>query len=214
MRIILFGSPGVGKGTQAKILSSKFNIPHISTGDILRAAVNDKTQLGLKAKEIMDRGELVPDEIMIGIIRDTITNDSCTNGFILDGFPRTVAQAEALDKLMEELNFKDLYLLNITANEDEIIKRLTNRKACKICNHIFSSAELDGRNTCPNCDSKESFYQRNDDREDVIKRRLEVFNQNTKPVLSYYEKKNKSITINGLGSVEEVNSKIIKALSL
>src|SRR5690606_16024697 len=147
MRIILFGSPGVGKGTQAKILSKKFNIPHISTGDILRSAIENKTKLGLEAKKIMDKGELVPDDVMIGIIRDTLQKPDCKNGFILDGFPRTTAQAEALDSLLHELNMNNKWLISITANEEEIIKRLTNRRACKVCNHIFALSERSEEHT-------------------------------------------------------------------
>ena len=124
MRLILFGSPGVGKGTQAKILSAKLNIPHISTGDILRMAVKDKTPLGLKAQTIMSSGALVPDDIIIGIIKDTLVQPFCQKGFILDGFPRTIAQVDAFNKLLEELSIKDIYLVDLTADEEEIVIRL------------------------------------------------------------------------------------------
>lgn len=212
MRLILFGSPGVGKGTQAKILSEKYNIPHISTGDILRKAVNEKTQLGLKAGTIMERGELVPDDLMIGLIKETLTSDFCTNGFILDGFPRTTIQAEALDKLFNELNINNVILLNITADEEEIVSRLSNRRACKVCGTIFVLKEIEGLNQCPKCGAEDSFYQRNDDTESVIRRRLNVFNENTKPVLGYYKSQGKAITINGIGSIDEVNNEIISTL--
>lgn len=212
MRIILFGSPGVGKGTQAKILSEKYNIPHISTGDILRKAVSDKTELGLKAGKIMERGELVPDDLMIALIRETLSTDFCKNGFILDGFPRTTIQAEALDKLFIELNINNVLLLNITADEDEIVSRLSNRRACKECGTIFVLKEIEGLKNCPKCNAENSFYQRNDDKEEVIRRRLSVFNENTKPVLGHYKSKGKAITINGLGSIEEVNQEIIRTL--
>lgn len=212
MRIILFGSPGVGKGTQAKILSDKYSIPHISTGDILRKAVNDKTELGLKAGSIMERGELVPDDLMIALIRETLSSDYCKNGFILDGFPRTTIQAEALDKLFLELNINNVLLLNITAEEDEIVSRLSNRRACKVCGTIFVLKEIEGLKNCPKCNAENSFYQRNDDQEDVIRRRLKVFNENTKPVLGHYKSKGKAITIDGLGSIEEVNQEIMRTL--
>lgn len=212
MRLILFGSPGVGKGTQAKILSKKYNIPHISTGDILRKAVQDKTELGLKAGEIMDKGELVPDDLMIGLIKETLTSDFCRNGFILDGFPRTTIQAEALDKLFYELDINNVILLNITADEEEIVSRLSNRRACKICGTIFVLKEIEGLNKCPKCNAENSFYQRNDDTEDVIRHRLNIFNENTKPVLGYYKSKNKAITIDGLGSIKEVNKEIVSTL--
>jgi adenylate kinase len=212
MRIILFGSPGVGKGTQAKILSSKLNIPHISTGDILREAVEAKTPLGIEAKKIMDRGELVPDNIMIGIISDTLSETRCNNGFILDGFPRTINQAEELDELFSELKIEDVFLLAITANEIEIIRRLTNRRACRNCGHIFQYDEIKNVNKCPNCGAENSFYQRSDDTEEVIRKRLEVFNSTTKPGLNYYKKNKDIIYIDGLGTIEEVSQRILKKL--
>jgi len=213
MRIILFGSPGVGKGTQAKILSSQFSIPHISTGDILRSAIDNRTSLGMEAKKIMDKGELVPDNVMIGIIRDTIQEAKCKNGFILDGFPRTIAQAENLDKLLMELHMYEKILVAITANEEEIIRRLTNRRACKVCNQIFVLNEIECADTCPNCGAKESFYQRSDDKEEVIRKRLEVFKNTTEPVLRYYEKNNNVIYINGIGSIEDVTQRILEKIN-
>src|SRR5690606_2109005 len=146
MRIILFGSPGVGKGTQAKILSEVHNIPHISTGDILRKAVQDKTELGLKAGKIMERGELVPDDLMIELIKDTLNSKRCNNGFILDGFPRTVIQAEALDRLFDQLNINNVILVHLKADENEIVSRLSNRRACKNCGSIFALKEIEDFN--------------------------------------------------------------------
>ena len=212
MRIILFGSPGVGKGTQAKILSGKLNIPHISTGDILRSAIDKKTQLGLEAKKLMDKGELVPDDIMIGIIRDTLQEERCKNGFILDGFPRTIAQAEELEKLLSELNMSKKKLIAITANEEEIIRRLSNRRTCNVCNYIFVLEEIKNKDACPNCGAKNSLYQRSDDKEEVIRKRLEVFKSTTKPVLNYYEKNNNVIYVYGIGSIEEVTQRILEKL--
>ena len=149
MRFIFFGSPGVGKGTQAKILVSHINIPHISTGDILRQSVKDKTPLGLKAKEIMNRGELVPDELMIALIKDTCQKDCCKNGFLLDGFPRTIAQAKAFDNLLNQLEINDIFLVYLSADEDEIIRRLSNRRACKNCNSLFIYSEIKDLKKCP-----------------------------------------------------------------
>lgn len=212
MHLILFGSPGVGKGTQAKIISKQFDIPHISTGDILRKAVSDQTELGKKAGEIMSKGHLVPDDLMIALIKDVLTSNECKNGFILDGFPRTTVQAEALDKLFEQIGINNSLLINITADEKEIIKRLNNRRACKECGSIFALSEIEGLTSCPNCGAIDSFYLRNDDKEDVIKRRLDVFNSTTKPVLGYYENKGRVITVNGLDTVENVNSEIVKSL--
>jgi len=212
MRLLLFGAPGVGKGTQAKLLSAKFNIPHISTGDILRQAVKDETELGKKAQEIMSRGDLVPDDIMIGIIKYRFSKSDCNAGFILDGFPRTTKQAVELDKLLQEMKISDVKLINIYADEEEIVKRLNSRRACRECGHIFTLMEIEQSKTCPDCKAKDSFYLREDDKEEVIRKRLEVFRKSTEPVLNYYKKQGKVISINGLGSVEEVNRDILKAL--
>jgi adenylate kinase len=213
MRLLLFGAPGVGKGTQAKLLSLKYNIPHISTGDILRQAVKDETELGKKAQEIMNRGDLVPDDIMIGIIKYRLSKTDCKTGFIIDGFPRTTKQAVELDKLLQEMNISDIKLINIFADEEEIVKRLNSRRACKTCGNIFSIAEIENLDHCPNCKAKNSFYLREDDKEDVIRKRLEIFRKSTEPVLKYYEKQGKVISINGLGSVDEVNVELLKILS-
>jgi adenylate kinase len=212
MRIILFGSPGVGKGTQAKIISNNLNIPHISTGDILRKAVKEKTELGKKAGEIMAKGELVPDDLMIALIKEVLTSDECKNGFILDGFPRTTVQAAALDKLFSQIGITDAVLINITADENEIIKRLSNRRACKQCGSIYVLKDIENLKTCSNCGSENSFYLRNDDKEEVIKNRLEVFRSTTMPVLEYYKNKVKVIEVNGLYTIENVNKEIIETL--
>lgn len=209
MQLILFGAPGVGKGTQAKILASKLQIPHISTGDILREAVKNKTALGIKASEIMSTGELVPDDIMIGIIDETLNDERCKNGFILDGFPRTLAQAKELDKLLAELKRGEVFYINLTANDEEIIKRLSNRRACKVCQSIFTLNEIANKEKCPVCNSPNSFYQREDDKEEVIRNRLDVFSKTTKPVLEYYERKGVLITVDGLHAVDDVTSSIL-----
>jgi adenylate kinase len=212
MRFILFGSPGVGKGTQAKILSTKLNIPHISTGDILRAAVKNQTPLGIQAKKTIDAGELVHDDIMLGIIKDAITQPKSKNGFILDGFPRTITQVEEFEKLLTELKLPDLYLVILKANEDEIVKRLTNRRACKVCHSIFNFNDIKDSSKCPNCGSENSFYQRQDDKEEVIRRRLEIYATETRPVVKFFEEKNKVIRINALNTVEKVTEDILAVL--
>jgi adenylate kinase len=212
MRIILFGAPGAGKGTQAKILSAKLDIPHISTGDILREAVLDKTPLGLKAQEIMSKGELVPDDVMIGIIKDTLTSSRCKNGFILDGFPRTITQAKAFDKLLDELKISDTILVNITGEEEEIVKRLANRRACRQCHSIFNYNDIKNSSKCPNCNAENSFYQRNDDTESVIRKRLKIFTSSTMPVLNHYYALNKVINVNGLASINEVTEELLRSL--
>ena len=212
MQIILFGSPGVGKGTQAKILSSKLSIPHISTGDILRAAVKDETPLGIKAKEAMNKGELVSDDVMIGIIKDTLEQEKCKTGFILDGFPRTTVQAVAIDKLFTEMGINNFYVITLDADEGEVIKRLSSRRACKVCKNIFTLSEIEGLNHCPVCNSENSFYLRDDDKEEVIKHRMEVFKKETQPVLEHYKERGNVIYIDGFGTVEEINRRILSAL--
>jgi len=212
MRLILFGSPGVGKGTQAKIISKNLNIPHISTGDILRKAVKDQTELGKRAGLLMSQGELVPDDLMIGMIKEELTSDGCNHGFILDGFPRTTVQAEELDELFDKISITNVILIYITAEEKEIIKRLSNRRACKECGHIFNLKEIEGLDTYPNCGAKNSFYLRNDDKEEVIKNRLDIFNSSTMPVLDYYKKKGRVIEVNGFDTIENVNLKIVESL--
>ncbi len=212
MELILFGPPGVGKGTQAKFIATRYNIPHISTGDILREAVKNKTPLGIKAQEIIQKGELVPDDVIVGIVRDTLIQPNCKNGFILDGFPRSIGQAESLDKILKELHIDFICVINLTANEEELIKRLTNRRACKSCGSIFNYSEIMDKDECPVCNAKNSFYQRNDDKEDVIKHRLEVYQSTTKPVLQFYKEKGKVIDINGLQEIEKVTEDILSAL--
>ncbi len=212
MRLILFGSPGVGKGTQAKILSTKLNIPHISTGDILRQAAKDQSEMGKKAGEIMNRGDLVPNDIMIGIIKERLNKPDCKNGFILDGFPRTEIQAVALDKLLKELNINQIVVINIYADEERLIKRLNYRRACKECGEIFSLEKIDGLDKCPNCGAENSFYLRDDDKEDVIRKRFKIFKSSTLPVLKYYQEQGKVVSVNGIGNIEDVNDLILTSL--
>lgn len=212
MRLILFGGPGVGKGTQAKILSAKLNIPHISTGDILRQAAKDQSEMGKKAGEIMNRGDLVPNDIMIGIIKERLNKPDCKNGFILDGFPRTEIQAVALDKLLKELNINQIVVINIYADEERLIKRLNYRRACKECGEIFSLEKIDGLDKCPNCGAENSFYLRDDDKEDVIRKRFKIFKSSTLPVLKYYQEQGKVVSVNGIGNIEDVNDLILTSL--
>jgi adenylate kinase len=214
MYLILFGAPGVGKGTQAKILSSKLNIPHISTGDILREAVKAQTVLGIKAQKIMSTGELVSDEIMIGIIKEVLTDSKCNKGFLLDGFPRTLAQATAFDELLKELNLLDkILLISLDTNEEELIVRLTNRRACSKCQAIFNLKDIKDKEICPNCGAVNSFYHRSDDQEEVIRRRFGIFQSATLPILEHYEKMRKVISVDGFQSVERVTSDILKCLA-
>lgn len=212
MFVILFGAPGVGKGTQAKILSTKFNLRHISTGDILREAVKKGTVLGIKASEIMKSGQLVPDDIMIGIINESISDKDIDTGFILDGFPRTVSQAEALESFFTERNITGGVIIVLEANEDALILRITHRVACKECNSIFNTDLLKDVNNCPECGAVNSLYQRQDDKEEIINNRMEIFRETTLPVLSYYNEQRPVCKINGLQTIEKVAEDIITAL--
>lgn len=215
MRLILFGPPGAGKGTQAKILSEKFNIPHISTGDMLREAVANKTELGLKAKCIMEAGKLVPDDIMIGIVKETLESIKCKNGFILDGFPRTVEQAKALDKIFSDLKINDVIIIDFNLNEEEIIRRVTNRRSCKVCGALFNFLTDKIGSDCPKCGSINSIYQRDDDEEKVVRKRLEVYKTSTLPVKNYYKTNNsRFISIDGFGEIEEITRKILEKVSV
>ncbi len=213
MQFIIFGSPGVGKGTQAKIISEKLNIPHISTGDILRKAIKDATPLGVKAKEIVEKGELVPDNIMGGIISDRIMDDDCKNGFILDGFPRTLNQAEVLDDILTKINKNKLIVLKLDAKDSVIINRLSSRRGCSNCGAIVNLADLIEENKCPKCGAVGTLFKRKDDDESVIKNRLEIYEKTTAPVLEFYKERNsKVIHIDGSQSVEEVTNAILKQI--
>ena len=214
MYLILFGAPGVGKGTQAKILSSKLGIPHISTGDILRTAVKAKTILGNKAQKIMSQGELVSDDIMIGIIKDTLSDPKCSKGFLLDGFPRTLAQATAIDELLKELNLMEqILVVSLKTNEEELIVRLTNRRACSKCQKIFNYNDIKDIDVCPNCGAVNSFYHRSDDQEEVIRNRFKIFQSVTLPILEHYEKMGKVIAVDGFQPVEKVTENILNCLT-
>lgn len=213
MQIIIFGSPGVGKGTQAKILASKLSIAHISTGDILREAIKNKTELGLKAKAIVDRGELVPDDIMAEIIRDVLKEDRCKNGFILDGFPRTIAQAHLLEMILAERGREKKYLVKLDADDNIIINRITNRIVCSSCGNILNKTEVTENFTCPVCKSVNSYIRRKDDDEEVIKRRLKVYHETTAPVFDFYKDKATSIEIDGTKNIDVVTKDILLKLN-
>jgi adenylate kinase len=186
MNLILMGLPGAGKGTQAEKIVAKYNIPHISTGDMFRAAIKEGTELGLQAKSFMDKGELVPDEVTIGIVRERLSKDDCEKGFLLDGFPRTVAQASALEGIMEDLGKKIDYVININVDSELLLKRLTGRRICKNCGAtyhlIFNPPQVEG--VCDKCGGE--LYQRSDDNEETVANRLEVNIKQTKPLLDFY----------------------------
>ncbi|WP_456370185.1 adenylate kinase [Geoglobus sp.] len=204
MNLILLGPPGAGKGTQAKRIVEKYGIPQISTGDMFREAVAKGTELGKKAKEYMDRGELVPDEIVIGIVRDRISQPDCENGFILDGFPRTLNQAEALDEMLDDMGRRIDAVINIVVPDEEILKRIVYRRICKECgavyNLIYNPPERDG--ICDKCGGE--LYQRDDDKEETVRERLRVYREQTEPLIEYYGRKNLIHDIDGTKDIDDV----------
>lgn len=212
MRLVLLGPPGAGKGTQASAITKKYNIPHISTGDIFRSNIKEGTDLGKKAKEYMDKGLLVPDDIVVSIVKDRLTKDDCKDGFLLDGFPRTVNQADALDIELEKMGFKLDKVINIDVEKDELINRAIGRRICKKCGatyHVeFNPPKQSGK--CDVCG--EGLYQRDDDTEETVSRRIEVYLKETKPLIDYYTKKGIILNIDGKQSIEKVYEDIVKSL--
>lgn len=213
MRIILFGPPGVGKGTQAKLLSEEFNIPHISTGDVLRAAVKNQTPLGIKAKQYMDAGNLVPDDIMIDLIREILTSPWAKRGFILDGFPRTVAQAQALDEMFKELGIELDGVISLRVEHEEVIRRLSGRRMCKTCGRIYSLQQLEVLGDSPRCqDCGGELFQREDDKPETVRHRLEVYTRETKPLKDFYRQTGRFTQIDGMQEVPYVHKTILDIL--
>ncbi|GAB4183979.1 MAG: adenylate kinase [Calditrichia bacterium] len=212
MQFILFGPPGAGKGTQAKLLAEKYSIPQISTGDILRSAVQNKTELGLQVKEILDRGELVPDDIILKLVEHRLDEDDAKQGFILDGFPRTLPQAEALDEWLKENNRNKLHIIRIIVNEDTVVNRLTSRRVCQQCGFTYNLIYNPPKNDsiCDKCGGE--IIQRSDDNEETIRKRLRVYLDLTKPVLKFYEHKGQLIEVDGNQEVQKVFSDILNHL--
>jgi adenylate kinase len=208
MRIVLLGAPGAGKGTQAKKLVEKYGIPQVSTGDILRQAVADGTPLGLEAKKYMDKGELVPDEVVIGLVKERLQQEDCQKGFILDGFPRNTAQAETLDKVLDEMGRPLQLALNVDVDFDVLMKRLTGRRTCRQCgqmyNIYYNPPQKEG--VCDKCGGE--LYQRDDDKEETIRKRLEVYQSQTAPLIEYYQKKGILQSVNGVGNIDEIFANI------
>ncbi|HZH59286.1 MAG TPA: adenylate kinase [Metabacillus sp.] len=204
MNLVLMGLPGAGKGTQAERIVEKYNIPHISTGDMFRAAMKEETELGLQAKSFIDKGELVPDEVTIGIVRERLGKNDCQKGFLLDGFPRTVAQADALEGILSELNKQIDYVINIQVNKDILMERLTGRRICKQCGAtyhlVFNPPANEGK--CDKCGGE--LYQRADDNEETVANRLEVNLQQTQPLLDFYNEKGYLRNIDGEQDIDKV----------
>lgn len=214
MNLVLMGLPGAGKGTQAERIVAKYNIPHISTGDMFRAAMKEGTELGLKAKSFMDQGALVPDEVTIGIVRERLSKEDCEKGFLLDGFPRTVAQAEALESILDSLDKKIDYVININVDQSILMERLTGRRICKSCGAtyhlVFNPPAKEGQ--CDRCGGE--LYQRADDNADTVQNRLEVNIQQTQPLLDFYETKGYLRNIDGQQDINLVFADIEKLLGV
>jgi len=211
LNVILLGPPGAGKGTQAEGIVREFGLVHISTGDMLRAAVKNGTEMGLKAQEYMTKGELVPDEVVIGIVRDRIAEPDCEKGFLLDGFPRTVGQAEALDKALISMDKNIDAVINIVVPDEELLNRLTGRRICKTCQRpyhaIFNPPQTEGV-----CECGGELYQRADDTIETVKNRLDVYHSQTSPLIDYYGSKSILVDIDGTKSVNAVFEDINNAL--
>ncbi len=212
MNLILLGPPGAGKGTQSVLLEKRFDIPQISTGDMLRAAVKSSTPMGVKAKAFMDAGDLVPDEVVVGIVRERLQEPDCADGFILDGFPRTVAQADALKESLEQLSKKLDAVVSLKVDTDALVERLTGRRTCKSCGkgfHLkFDPPTADG--SCSACGGE--LMQRDDDHEITIRRRMDTYDQQTAPLEDYYRKDELLLPVNGMGAIEEVQKDIISGI--
>ena len=208
MNLVLFGPPGAGKGTQAQFLSENFSIPQISTGDMLRSAVKAKSPIGLEAKAVMEAGGLVSDSIVLNLVKDRLSKNDCLKGFVLDGFPRTIAQAEVLLEMLDNMSKNIEHVISIELEHAEIVKRLSGRRTCSACGkgfHIFYNAAKVG-GICDFCGS--DLIQREDDSEQTVKNRLEVYDQQTAPLKAYYEAKGLLRNINGSGSIKDVQKQI------
>ncbi len=212
MRLVLVGPPGAGKGTQAAFLASSFAVPKISTGDIFRANVSGGTALGREAKKYMDSGDLVPDTVTIGMVRDRLTAGDAGDGFLLDGFPRNVRQAEVLDEMLSELGAKLDAVLELVVDDDEVVRRLSGRRTCRLCSHVwhvdFDPPSRDG--TCDRCGGQ--LFQRDDDREETIRHRLEVYAEQTAPLIGHYGARGILHGVDATGPVPDVTERAIAVL--
>ena len=212
MRLVLVGPPGAGKGTQAQFIASHFSVPKISTGDIFRANVSEGTDLGIEAKKYMDAGDLVPDEVTIAMVKDRLTHDDTIEGFLLDGFPRTVHQAEVLDKVLAVQDATLTVVLELVVDDEEVVRRLSGRRTCRRCGHVwhqdFDPPSRDG--ICDRCGGE--LFQRDDDSEETIRHRLEVYADQTSPLIGYYGDRGLLRGVDATGPVEDVTERAINAL--
>jgi len=212
MKIIMLGAPGAGKGTQAMKIAEKYGVPHISTGDIFRANIKNGTELGAEAKRYMDQGLLVPDELTVKILLDRVANEDCKNGYVLDGFPRTIPQAEVLDAALTDLGDKIDYAINVDVPDDEIISRMSGRRACVTCGatyHIVNVPPVK-EGVCDKCGSQ--LILRDDDKPETVKNRLSVYHNQTQPLIEFYNNKNILKSVDGTNSMQNIFAEIVKIL--
>ena len=212
MKIIMLGAPGAGKGTQAKMIAEKYSIPHISTGDIFRANIKGGTELGMEAKKYMDQGQLVPDELTVKILLDRVANDDCKNGYVLDGFPRTIPQAEVLDKALTELGDAVDYAIDVDVPDENIINRMGGRRACVTCGATYHMVHVPPKKEgiCDKCGSE--LILRDDDKPETVKKRLDVYHAQTQPLIEYYTKKGNLKTVDGTVDMMDVFAAITDIL--
>ena len=212
MRIIMLGAPGAGKGTQAKKITARYSIPHISTGDIFRANIKNGTELGKKAKTYMDQGLLVPDELVVDLVVDRVNQEDCANGYVLDGFPRTIPQAEALDKALTEMGQSIDYAINVEVPDENIVQRMSGRRACVNCGATYHIvyAPTKKENVCDTCEGE--LILREDDKPETVQKRLNVYHEQTQPLIDYYTEKNKLVEVDGTIDIEKVFDAIVKIL--
>ncbi len=214
MKIIMLGAPGAGKGTQAKKIADKYQIPHISTGDIFRANIKEGTELGKKAKAYMDQGLLVPDELTLDLIMDRFQDPDCVNGYVLDGFPRTIPQAEALTKALEEKGESIDYAVNVEVPDENIVSRMSGRRACLSCGATYHIVHIPTKveGICDRCGKE--LVLRDDDKPETVKKRLGVYHEQTQPLIEYYTAQNKLVTVDGTQEMEAVFRDIVKILGV
>lgn len=212
MKIIMLGAPGAGKGTQAKKIAAKYSIPHISTGDIFRANIKDGTELGKKAKTFMDQGLLVPDELVVDLVVDRVQQADCENGYVLDGFPRTIPQAESLDAALAKLNDKIDYAINVEVPDENIIRRMSGRRACIGCGATYHIEHIPPKKEgiCDTCGKE--LVLRDDDKPETVQKRLGVYHEQTQPLIEYYTKKNALVEVDGTQDMQVVFENIVKVL--
>ncbi|MBQ2801545.1 MAG: adenylate kinase [Lachnospiraceae bacterium] len=212
MKLIMLGAPGAGKGTQAKKIAEKYNIPHISTGDIFRANIKNGTELGQKAKTYMDQGLLVPDELVVDLVMDRFAQPDCENGYVLDGFPRTIPQAEALDAALEKAGAKIDYAINVEVPDENIVNRMSGRRACVACGATYHLVHIPPKaeGVCDTCGKE--LILRDDDKPETVKKRLGVYHEQTQPLIDYYTKKGALVEVDGTVDMEDVFNAIVKIL--